>query len=294
MKPLYAIDSSVYIFRSYFALEPRWQSRDGRPTETVYGFAAFLLRFLAAESPRFVGAAFDESLGSGFRHRLDPQYKANRALPDDDLAFQLGACRQVAQALGIATFACDEYEADDYLATMAALAHPGQAVYLLSRDKDLAQLLSDDISLWDYGYSDPLSRLAYLEARGLEPALVADYLALVGDSSDNIAGVPGIGAKTATAILNALGPVARWLDAPEKLATVNIRGSRRLAEKISAHREQLLLARQLTGLRVNPAGPNRLEQLRWQGIDLDAATALFDTLGIGGLQKRLQAVAVAA
>ncbi len=110
---LWLIDSSIYIFRSYFALEPRWQSRDGLATEAVYGFASFLLKMLAAERPDFVAAAFDESLESGFRHRLDPGYKANRALPDEALAFQLDACRRVAEALGVVTLASPEYEADD-------------------------------------------------------------------------------------------------------------------------------------------------------------------------------------
>ena len=284
---LFAIDASVYIFRSYFALEPRWQSRDGRPTETVYGFAAFLLKLLKQEQPGYIAAAFDESLGSGFRHRLYPDYKANRALPDEDLAFQLAACREVAEALGIPSFACDEYEADDYLATLANLAGSWQRVFILSRDKDLAQLLNATTSLWDYGYGEVLTAASFRESRGFEPALVADYLALVGDVSDNIPGVPGIGPKTATAIISRLGPVEHWLDDPDALTGIAVRGSKGLPAKIAGHREQILLAKRLIALEGNIAGLSSQSLSGWPGVDSAGARALFDRLGLGGLAGRL-------
>ena len=286
-EPLFAIDSSVYIFRSYFALEPRWQSRQGRPTETVYGFSAFLLKLLRQELPAYIAAAFDESLGSGFRHRLYPDYKANRELPDDNLAFQLDACKQVASVLGIPVFACEEYEADDYLATLATRAAGDRHVYILSRDKDLAQLLSDSVSLWDYGYGDKVSSDAYQQTKGLAPRLVADLLALMGDTSDNIPGVPGVGLKTATAILSRLGGIDEWIDSPEKLSDLPIRGARTLPEKILPYRGQIELAKQLTLLRKDLTAVPPLAELCWRGVDEEQANELFEELGLNGLKKRL-------
>ncbi len=292
MKPrLFAIDSSAYIFRSYFALEPRWHSNDGRPTEAVYGFAAFLLRLLAAERPAAVAAAFDESLGRGFRHRLDPEYKANRVLPDEDLAFQLAACRRVADALGIATFASDEYEADDLLATLAAAHAASHEILVVSPDKDLAQLLSPGVNLWDYGRKERLDAEAFRRELGYAPHLVPDYLALVGDPGDNIPGVPGIGAKTATAILKALGGLEQWLDDPARLARVSVRGSGRLPERVAPLRDQIRLARRLA--LVERAVPDVIHEPcpHWRGFDADAARGLFADLGLAGLEGRLAALA---
>jgi 5'-3' exonuclease len=286
-EPLYLVDSSVYIFRSYFALEPRWFCRDGMPTEAVYGFAAFLIRLLSAERPGYIVAAFDESLETGFRHRLYPAYKANRALPDEALAFQLRACRQVAEVLGIATCASSEYEADDLLASLARRGRDRHRIEILSRDKDLAQLLIGDARLQDYGYGTPLDRAGFIKTRGMAPEWVPDYLALVGDSSDNIPGVPGVGAKTATALLAALGPLDQWLDDPGAAASVAVRGARGLPAKLDQYREQIQLALKLTRLVDDAAQIPEPGRTRRRPPDMAAVRDLFGELGIGGLVARV-------
>jgi len=116
----YLIDSSIYIFRSYFTLPENWQALDsGHPTHAVYGFTAFLLDMLRSKNPEHLFCAFDESLRSGFRHQLCPDYKANRELPDEALAFQLNACRQLCRVLGVAEMASATYEADDLIGAVA-------------------------------------------------------------------------------------------------------------------------------------------------------------------------------
>ena len=121
---LYLVDASIYIFRAYFSLPERWPSPQGYPQNAVYGYTSFLLAFiqdLGARQSHCVAATFDESLGSCYRNRIYPDYKVSRELPDEALAYQLDACRRVTELMGIACFAGSEYEADDYIATLARL-----------------------------------------------------------------------------------------------------------------------------------------------------------------------------
>ena len=286
--PLFAIDAPVYIFRSYFALEGRWQSRDGMATEAVYGFAAFLIRLLGAERPAYIAAAFDESLGSGFRHQLWPGYKASRALPDENLIYQFQGCRDVAAALGVGCFGCKRYEADDYLASFAAAAARDQKVFVISRDKDLTQLIDRHVSCWDYGYGDPVTLERFEADRGFNPVLMPDWLALIGDPGDDIPGVPGVGARTATAIVSTLGAVENWLDQPERLSAVEIRGSAKLAERIAPYRDQILLAKRLTTLNSGICAAPSLAEMARAGFDRHRAEEVFAHYGLQGLNKRLE------
>jgi len=290
VEPLFAIDSSIYIFRSYFALQPDWQSRDGFFTEAVFGFASFLLKLLARENPVYIGAAFDESLGTGFRHQLYGQYKANRALPDEALGYQLDSCRRIAESLGIACWASSQFEADDYLAAMVAAASDDQQVYILSADKDLAQLLSDRVWLWDYPRKARISGEDYREKFGVMPELVPDLLALTGDVSDNIPGVPGIGPKTATAILAELGAIENWVEDLSKLLSVSVRGSKSLPVKLTPYRDQIRLAKKLAVVEPNiPSGP-QLSSLLRKSINLEQTVPFFEHLGIASLVPELKAL----
>lgn len=287
-EPLFAIDSSIYIFRSYFALQPQWQSKDGVSTEAVFGFASLLLKLLAEENPVYIGAAFDESLGTGFRHQLYGEYKANRALPDEALGYQLESCRRIAESLGIACWASSQFEADDYLAAMVAAAGDDQQVYILSADKDLAQLLSDNVWLWDYPRKVKISGEGYRAKSGLRPELVPDLLALTGDVSDNIPGVPGIGPKTATAILAELGAIENWIEDLSKLLSVSVRGSKSLPVKLTPFRDQIRLAKKLAVLESSiPAGP-QLNSLIRKPINLEQTVQIFEHLGIASLAPQLK------
>lgn len=293
----YLIDASVYIFRYYFALPPNWQSREGMPTEAVYGFTNFLLDLLARR-PRRIACAFDESLGSCFRNEIYPDYKCSRALPDESLAFQLAACREMAQAQGIASFASERYEADDILATLTRLCRTQgpieQGPIVVSRDKDLGQLLERGaVSLWDFA-ADRHSDAAAIRAKfGVRPGQIADYLALVGDSSDDIPGVPGVGAKTAARLLAEFEDVETLLGGLERVAQLPLRGAAGIAARLAEHAEQIRMAKRLASLEEGvPLGIGQRD-LIWRQPDLELAVALAEEFGIGGLGAKIRRVLTA-
>ncbi|TNF03002.1 MAG: flap endonuclease [Gammaproteobacteria bacterium] len=247
--PLYLIDASIYIFRHYFVLPERWQSEEGFPTQAVYGYLGFLLSLLEQRQPEYIAAAFDESLGSCFRNQIYPPYKANRVLPDEALAFQLEACAEVTGLMGITPLASESHEADDIIGTLARRGQQHrQQIIVVSADKDLAQLLKDEDLIWDFGRSEARDRQGVMDTLGVWPEQLADYLALVGDPVDHIPGVPGIGAKTAMAMLDRFGSLDTILVAGDALAEVPVRGASKLPMKIAGCREQLTMIRQLTGI----------------------------------------------
>ncbi|GAB3100523.1 5'-3' exonuclease H3TH domain-containing protein [Pseudomaricurvus hydrocarbonicus] len=253
--PVCLLDASIYIFRYYFSLPDNWFSEDDYPTAAVYGYTAFLLNFLRQQRPQKMAACFDESLGSCFRNTLYPDYKCSRALPDDALAFQLQACQEITGILGIACFASETYEADDLLGTLMMNLHSQgeeQGIAVLTRDKDLGQLLlRPQDCLWDYvnehqqarSFRDDIHRKF-----GVWPEQMADYLALVGDSSDDIPGVPGIGQKTAQALLQWQPSIERIFAGLIDLPGLPIRGARSLPDKLALHSEQMVLSRCLADI----------------------------------------------
>lgn len=247
---LFCIDASIYIFRAYFSMPDRWFNRDGYSLNAIHGYTRFLVNFVRETRPQYAMAAFDESLGSGYRHTLYPGYKSNRALPDDALAFQLTACRRITELVGLKSYACATYEADDYIASAARIARGDNVpVTVVSRDKDLVQVMvSDGDEWWDYAGAKRLRKSEWEQAQGLKVAQVADWLALMGDSIDAIPGVPGIGRLGAARLLAAYGDIDGIYRNLGSLPGSGIRSAKRIQQALLEHREQLLLARQLTGL----------------------------------------------
>ena len=214
--PTLLIDASIYIFQYYFSLPDHWFSEQEQwPTAAVYGYSAFLARLLKEQQPARIAACFDESLEHCFRNDIYPGYKASRALPDEALAFQLRACREVTELLGIACFSSTRYEADDLLGSLYHCCQRSKTpVAVLTRDKDLGQLLTRPQDfLWDYSSKDKTRSYSNDIATkfGVRPDQLADYLALVGDTIDDIPGVPGIGAKTASQLLTHFGTIDQLL-----------------------------------------------------------------------------------
>ena len=277
----YLIDSSIYIFRSYFTLPENWQALDsGHPTHAVYGFTAFMLDMLRNKNPEHLFCAFDESLRSGFRHQLCPDYKANRELPDDALAFQLNACRQLCRVLGVAEMASETYEADDLIGAVAKNTRLANAQpVVVTRDKDLMQLIEAEDLFWDFGKAPPKTQRQVEKDLEIGCQQMADFLALTGDSSDNITGVPGVGAKTAKQLLLHFPDIDAILDHLDQLQDLPIRGASKLADKIDTHREQLLLARQLTTIFTDIKEAPSLDQIAWQGINLNAFDLFCEEMG---------------
>jgi 5'-3' exonuclease len=251
--PLYLIDSSIYIFRAYFSLPERWHSPEGHPLNAVYGYASFLLdlfKALGEHDRHALAATFDESLGSCYRNQIFPAYKSGRELPDEALAYQLKACRKVTELLGIPCFSGSKYEADDYVATLAAQGRKqGHTVTVVSRDKDLGQLLTNDEDrLWDFAAGDQMDRHGFLEKFGVWPEQFADYLGLVGDSIDDIPGVPAVGAKTGAKLIRQFGSLESLAPRTDALDGLGIRGAARISKNLQENWQLALISRQLARL----------------------------------------------
>lgn len=278
----YLIDASIYIFRYYFSLPDNWQSGNGYSTAAVYGYGRWLLNFLEAVNPTQIAVCFDESLETCFRNEIYPDYKCSRALPDAALAFQLEACRVLTELMGVATYASQRFEADDLLATLAQRSQNlGVAVSIISRDKDLAQILVlPEDKLWDFPETKPFLRADIHEKFGVYPEQIPSYLALMGDAGDDIPGVPGVGAKTAAALLACF---ANWQDVKENIEIIKdlkLRGAKSLMEKLQNYSDQIDIALRLATVFRNAPLQRRFSLSR-KKVDVDNVVAYCEELGLG-------------
>ena len=281
----YLLDASIYIFRAWFAVPDRWHTEDGWPLNAVYGYSGFLLDFLLVpEQGGYCAAAFDESLGSCFRNDIYPAYKASRALPDEALAFQLDACRQITESLRIPCFSGVRYEADDYIATLARLLRAKECpVTLVTRDKDLGQLLvSDSDRWWDFAAGTKLDAAAFTERFGVQPGQFADYLALVGDPVDDIPGVPGVGPKSAARLLCHFGDLPTLGDGLDQVSGLALRGAAQIEQRLREHWPTVVLSRRLTGLEDRVPGIHRPAPFHLEPSALEETADLLQELGFGG------------
>jgi len=210
-KTLYLIDGHSLTFKAYYAVRGLTNAR-GEPTGAVFGFLRMLLKLLDDSSPQYLAVVFDTGKPT-FRNELYDAYKANREAPPPDFGVQMGWVLQLLQAMGIAVYSMDGFEADDLIGTMArTMAEQGRAV-IVSADKDLLQLVTDRVHLLRPGLNETIlyDPTRVREQLGIRPDQMIDWLALVGDSSDNIPGVPGIGQKTATTLLQEYDTLERLL-----------------------------------------------------------------------------------
>ncbi|MEM9529537.1 MAG: 5'-3' exonuclease H3TH domain-containing protein [Pseudomonadota bacterium] len=286
MTDLYLIDASVYVFRAYFSIDPALNDGDGNPTNAVYGFTGFLLALLEQTRASHVAVAFDESLDSSFRNDIDPSYKANRETAPVELKRQFAHCRAIAEALGIECFSDDRFEADDLIGTLARLPNLASCRHhVVSSDKDLTQLLRPGDCLWDFARN---RRTDYAEVKqrfGVTPEQIADFLALTGDAVDNISGVPGIGPKSAAALLEHFGTLEELLGRADEVTYLSLRGAKSLAGKLKRHADDARLARRLTGICCDVPLPPPPPSLKRQAVDEQAIDDLFNYLKFGRLLR---------
>ncbi len=290
----YLIDASIYIFRAWFSLPDRWHTIDGRPLNAVYGYTRFLLEFMQEQRPRYCAATFDESLGSCFRNDLYPGYKASRELPDEALAFQLHSCREVSERLGLPCYGGERYEADDYLASLARLYRERRMpVTIVTRDKDLGQLIAGpEDQWWDYGGGVRLDGDGFAARFGVRPEQFADYLALVGDPVDDVPGVPGVGAKSAAALLQAFGDLDRIAINLERVGELGLRGAARLQQRLEQHWQTVELARELTRLETRVPGVEEAPDFGLTAACLEDLTEYLVAINLDGpLTRRCRTLA---
>ncbi len=284
---LYLVDASYFVFRAYYSMPPSMTDGDGNPTHALYGFARFLGDLLEEVRPEHIAIAFDESLESSFRNKIYPAYKANREPAPEDLKRQFELCREVCSYLGLAGFSSDEYEADDIIGTLAArMRERGINSTLVTRDKDLAQLVRDGDVYWDYSGREKYHYHDIADRFGVVPERMADYLALTGDSVDNIAGVPGIGPKTAAAIFGEFRSLEDLYDNLERVATLKVRGAAQLPGKLREHRDTAFLARRLTRIACDMPIVAGVADLARRPPDVGALHAFYDRQKFGAMLKR--------
>ncbi|MDD4004707.1 MAG: DNA polymerase I [Elusimicrobiaceae bacterium] len=243
-KTFYAVDAHGFLHRAYHAL-PGFTTSRGLEVGAVFGFARFLVRLVKDIRPDYLAVCFD-SPARTFRHEMYSAYKANRVKTDEALVKQLVFAREITAGLGLKVLACDGLEADDYMAWIARNARAaGARAVLVTTDKDICQLVSDGISVWTGG-KEPLRGAEYVREKfGVAPGQMADYLAIVGDSSDNVPGVRGAGPKTAAALIAEFGTLDSILAAAQAGDT---RIKPKIAQSLLDNRETALLSRRLVEL----------------------------------------------
>ena len=293
---VYHVDASYFIFRAYHSMPPDMVDADGNATQALYGFARFLSDLLEQVRPERIGVAFDLSLRNvtSYRNGIYPAYKANRESPPADLERQFALCREFCRHMGVAEYASAEYEADDIIGTLAARSRAaGLRNVLVTRDKDLSQLIRDGDVFWDYTGN---ARYHYhdIGARfGAAPELIADFLALTGDSVDNIPGVPGVGKKTATELFRIFGSLDELYENLHRIPLLKLRGASAVAAKLLEHKEAAYLARRLTGIVCDMPLDASLDDLKRRPHDSGKLSFFFDQHGFGSILRQ-QARRIAA
>ncbi len=286
--PLYLIDASPYIFRAFFSIDASMTTPDGRPANAVYGFTRFLMKLIEDEQPHHMAVTFDKSLNTSFRNEIYPAYKAQRELPPADLEAQLDWCEQMTRALGAATFINDRYEADDLIAGIRRHVHAdGHPMVIVTSDKDLAQLVDATTTLWDYARDQRYDENGVRAKFGVRPDQIVDYLGLAGDSVDNIPGVRGVGAKTATALLAAFDGLEDLYAGLDRVATLPIRGAKTLGAKLADQRESAFLSRRLATVADDLPATLTREDLILEAPRAQLLDPLLATLGFERLRGRL-------
>jgi 5'-3' exonuclease len=282
-QPVYLIDASIYIFRAYYSMPDQWHSPEGYPVNALYGYARFLLTFLHQTKAKRVACAFDESLGSCFRNDIYPDYKVSRALPDEALAFQLSACKSFTEILGVGAEASERYEADDIIAGWARLSRQhDQSVAIVTRDKDLGQLLShDDDFWWDFAADKKINKASFAEHFGVRADQMGDYLALVGDSVDDVPGVPGIGAKTAAKLLDQFDSLDHLYENLGDVLNSSIRGAKRVVDNLRQYHQQVLMAKQLVSLHSTMPLALAYQDFSWKPGQRDEVGCFLEEFGLG-------------
>lgn len=274
--PLILVDGSSYLYRAFHASErANLRTADGRPTGAIRVMTNMLRSLMRQYQDSHVAVIFD-ARGKNFRHDLYSEYKATRKPMPDDLRSQIEPIHHIVRALGLPLLMIEGVEADDVIGTLARQATEKKINTIISTgDKDIAQLVTEHVSLID------TMNDAYTDQRGVEskfgiPAsLIIDYLALMGDSSDNIPGMPGVGQKTALALLNGIGSIDEIAGRLDEVAALGFRGSKNFAEKFTEHKDIVLLSRQLATIKTDVELPVSIESLEMQPLDKEQLIALF-------------------
>ena len=287
LQPVYLVDASIYIFRAWFSISDEFVNSSDQPTNAVYGFTGFLCSLLEQTKAEHIGVAFDESLSKSYRNEIYPEYKANRDPAPDELKRQFAWARSMAESMGLSCFADQRYEADDLIGTLAKHHRDrGHPVCIITSDKDLAQLIDKKDIWWDFSRNQKLGRAKIKDKFGVYPEQIADFLALTGDAVDNIPGVPGVGPKSAVALLEHFGDLDSILARREEIQHLSVRGAKSLQKKMHDHRDAAELARRLTIIETSVPSALKNPDITRSELDEARLNRLFDEMGFGAMLRR--------
>ena len=272
--PLVLVDGSSYLYRAFHAFPPLTNSA-GEPTGAMYGVLNMLKSLISQVQPSHIAVVFDAK-GKTFRDEMFEQYKSHRPPMPDDLRKQIQPLHDIIRALGIPLLVIEGVEADDVIGTLAVSASKAnQKVLISTGDKDMAQLVDDNIMLINTMNNTLLDRDAVIEKYGIPPELIIDYLALMGDSADNIPGVAGVGEKTALGLLQGIGSMAEIYANLDKVAELPIRGAKKLGDKLLAEKEMADLSYRLATIKTDVALDITPERLTLGASNNDQLTEYF-------------------
>ncbi|UXR64700.1 DNA polymerase I [Bdellovibrio bacteriovorus] len=280
MKKLYLIDVSAMFFRAYYAIRPL-SSPSGLPVNAIYGFLSMIIKLLKEEKPEYLVFCYDRKEPS-FRKTMYDAYKAHRTEMPDELAQQIPYIKKLADLLGVPSFEVESFEADDIIGTAAKWGRRNDMeVFIVSGDKDFGQLVEDHIILYDTMKNVRYNPQGVFEKWGVRPDQFIDYLAIVGDTSDNVPGVKGIGEKGAIKLLEQFKHVE---DIYENIDTVE---SKSVREKLIASRENALLSKKLVTISLDVPMPNDLDAYKLKPFHTEELKALLHELNFKSFEKSL-------
>ena len=272
--PLVLVDGSSYLYRAFHAFPPL-TNREGEPTGAMYGVVNMLKSLISQVEPSHIAVVFDAK-GKTFRDELFEQYKSHRPPMPDELRSQIQPLHAIIKALGIPLISVEGVEADDVIGTLAVqAAKEGKHVLISTGDKDMAQLVNDYIMLINTMNNTLLDREGVIEKYGIPPELVIDWLALQGDSSDNIPGVKGVGEKTALALLQGIGSIKTIYENLDKVAELSFRGAKTFAPKLLAEKEMADLSYLLATIKTDVELDVTHDQLTTSPQNHDKLVELF-------------------
>jgi len=261
---VYLLDSSIYVFRAW-QTQPSAFNTHNELFHAVIGFTETLVNILTREHPQWIAAAFDTRNRQAIRYRIHPEYKAKRSPSPPELAIQFQRCQQVCEALAVPALADEEIEADDIIGQMAILARENeQRVTVISADKDLAQFIEEHDVYWNLAQNTRSTYQQLTKRFGVRPQQIADLLALCGDKTDNIPGVPGVGVATAAKVLHKWGNLDGVMANLDGVAAMRFRGAPHVAVLLAEYENTIRLARKLTGLIRSDTLPKTLNALAYE------------------------------
>ena len=275
--PVILVDGSSYLYRAFHALPPLTNSK-GKPTGAVKGVIN-MMRRMQKDYPQSTVVVVFDAKGKTFRDDLYADYKAQRPPMPDDLRLQIEPIHNIIQAMGLPMLIIDGVEADDVIGTLALQATAAQQPVIISTgDKDIAQLVNEHITLINTMTNTYLDRAGVIEKFGIPPELIIDYLALLGDKSDNIPGVPGVGEKTALGLLQGIGGLDAIYSRLDDVGTLDFRGAKTMAAKLEEHKALAYLSYQLATIKTDVEMPLHIGDLKNGTPDNDQLLALFQDM----------------